>query len=75
MTESVEPPANKHPRFRIREDGKIIGIPYGEQPLAKPFHVRFPQDVDSVVRSMDNKQQFIRDAVIEKLKKEGYLEG
>ncbi|KPQ31442.1 MAG: hypothetical protein HLUCCA11_23765 [Phormidesmis priestleyi Ana] len=46
-----------------------------DEPLAKvPKGARFPLSVDAILAEMPDKSAFIRDAVIAKLKAEGWLE-
>lgn len=41
------------------------------QPLAdRPIPVRLPADIDAIVREMPNRSAWIREAIIEKLKRE-----
>ena len=46
-----------------------------DEPLAKvPKGARFPISIDAILAKMPDKSAFIRDAVIAKLKSEGWLE-
>lgn len=58
--------------FLDRQKPKI-----GEQALAKPIPVRFPVEIDAVLRDSDlvpDRQELIRDAVVQRLKELGLLE-
>lgn len=47
---------------------KSKGLDSGE---IKPTLVRFPPDIDTLLRKMENRSEFIREAVREKLEREG----
>ena len=47
-----------------------IGSEYGQQPIS----VMYPSEIDGLLRSLPNRSDFIRDAVVEKLRKEGLLQ-
>ena len=56
------------------DQGKFMQI--YDEPLAKtPKGARFPISIDAILSKMPDKSIFIRDAVIEKLRAEGWLEG
>ncbi|TAG91234.1 MAG: hypothetical protein EAZ09_18970 [Oscillatoriales cyanobacterium] len=38
-----------------------------------PVSVKLPVEIDAIVRSLDNRSEFIRAAIIEKLQREGLL--
>jgi hypothetical protein len=43
-------------------------------PMAKtPLSVRMPEDIDAIVRAKPNRTQWLRDAILEKLDREGNL--
>lgn len=43
-------------------------------PMAKtPLSVRMPEDIDAIVRAKPNRTQWLRDAILEKLDREGEL--
>jgi hypothetical protein len=48
---------------------------YGDQALGKTVGIRFVAEVDAVLREMDDRQQYIRDAVVAKLIEDGLIEG
>lgn len=50
-----------------RFEGKGIGTKSGQ----KPISVMLPLEVDAIVRSLPNRSDFIRQAVIEKLDRDG----
>ncbi|NJN00103.1 MAG: hypothetical protein HC800_25835 [Phormidesmis sp. RL_2_1] len=55
------------------DQGKFMQI--YDEPLAKvPKGARFPISIDAILAKMPDKSAFIRDAVIAKLKSEGWLE-
>lgn len=58
--------------FKRNKDGTITGLPrYGDRPLArKVIGIRFTEDIYEVLKDKEDKQQFIRDAVREKLERE-----
>jgi hypothetical protein len=46
----------------------------GEVPMAeRPLSVRMPQDIDAIVRARANRTEWLRDAIFEKLWREGEL--
>ena len=57
-----------------REDnGKFKGKGLGtKKNVTKPIGAMFPPKIDAILRSLDNRSEFIREAVIEKLRREGY---
>ena len=59
--------------MKRNKDGTIVGLPIGEKPMAKSIGVKFPVEVDELLRSMESRSDFIREAVKEKLEKEGKL--
>lgn len=55
------------------EQGKFMQV--YDEPLAKSMRgTRFPISLDEILAKVPNKSQFIRDAVIFKLEKEGWLD-
>jgi hypothetical protein len=55
------------------DQGKFMQI--YDEPLAKvPKGARFPISIDAILAEMPDKSDFIRDAVIAKLKSEGWLD-
>ena len=59
--------------MKRKKDGTIVGLPIGEKPMAKSIGVKFPVEIDEKLRSMESRSNFIREAVKEKLEKEGKL--
>ena len=59
--------AIKDTRFK----GKGIGTVHGQ----KIVGARLPLKIDAIVRSLPNRSDFIREAIYEKLEREGMLEG
>ena len=49
--------------------GKGIGVT-NKQP---PVSVKLPPEIDTIVRSLPNRSEYIRQAIAEKLKKDGLL--
>lgn len=47
----------------IDNTGKGLGIPHGQPPIP----VKYPPEIDQVLRSLNNRSDYIRQAVIEKL--------
>ena len=46
----------------------------GPMPMAKsPLTVRVPEDVDVIVRGLPDRNQWLRDAILEKLERDGLL--
>lgn len=64
--------ANKNP---VQSEGfKAMQAPkYGDRALGKTIGIRFPADVDEVLRGMSDRQEFIREAVREALVREGLI--
>ena len=52
---------------QFRGEGK--GIPHG----TKPISVKYPPEVDEVLKSLKNRSEYIRSAVIEALKRDRLL--
>ena len=46
-----------------------IGVKHKQQPVC----VMLPQEIDKIVRSLPNRSEYIRQAIIEKLEREGFL--
>ena len=57
---------------KIRADHKtrFQGEGIGTKNKQKPVSVMLPEDIDEIVRAMPNRSEFIRQAIVEKLKKE-----
>jgi hypothetical protein len=52
----------------IRPDILTRFQPQGPVPMAKsPLTVRVPQDIDEIIRSKADRNQWLRDAILEKL--------
>ncbi len=49
--------------------GKGLGVTHSQPPVC----VKLPPEIDALVRAMPNRSEFIRSAISEKLKKEGFL--
>jgi hypothetical protein len=46
----------------------------GDLPIAKqPITVRLPEDIDVIVRSLPNRTEWLREAIVEKLDREDLL--
>jgi hypothetical protein len=46
----------------------------GNVPMAKqPITVRLPEDIDAIVRSLPNRTEWLREAIMEKLDREDLL--
>jgi hypothetical protein len=46
----------------------------GDVPMAKqPITVRLPEDIDEIVRSLPNRTEWLREAIMEKLDREDLL--
>lgn len=55
----------------IRADYLTRFQPKGDAPMAeRPLSVRLPSDVDAKVRSLPNRTEWLRDAILEKLQRE-----
>lgn len=52
---------------RFQSQGK------GTKAGQKPISVLLPVEIDAIVRAMDNRSEFVRQAVIEKLQREDLL--
>jgi hypothetical protein len=52
--------------YKTRFKGKGIGVKHKQ----KPVSVMLPEDIDTIVRAMPNRSEFIRQAIIEKLERE-----
>lgn len=57
------------PKENTQFKGKGLGVKHKQ----KPVSVMLPSKVDSIVRSLPNRSEFIRQSVIEKLIREGIL--
>ena len=51
--------------------GKGIGVTHKQAPVS----VKLPPEIDKVVRSLPNRSEFIRQAIAEKLTRDGLLAG
>lgn len=60
---------DKRGDYATRFQSKGIGIPSKQ----KPVSVMLPLDVDSVVRAILNRSEWIRQAILEKLQRDGLL--
>ena len=49
--------------------GKGMGVTHKQAPVS----VKLPPEMDSVVRSLPNRSEYIRQAIAEKLEKDGLL--
>ena len=56
---------NEHTQFKSRG----VGVSHNH----KPISVMLPAEIDAIVRSLDNRSEFVRQAIIEKLQREGLL--
>lgn len=63
---------DKKPRggYSTRFKGKGVGLKSGQ----KPVSTTLPNKYDEYVRSLNERSEFIRQAVIEKIEREGLLE-
>ena len=52
-----------------RFDSHGLGSKYGQQPIS----VMYPADIDVLLRSLPNRSEYIRDAVVKQLRKDGLL--
>ncbi|MGL4497561.1 MAG: hypothetical protein ACRCU2_00740 [Planktothrix sp.] len=62
-----------NPNALINEKMKGMQFkPEGQQAMArKVISTKLPEDIDALVRSLPNYSRFVREAVIEKLEREG----
>ena len=51
--------------------GKGLGTSYKQPPVS----VKLPPEIDSIVRSLPNRSEFLRQAIAEKLERDGLLAG
>ena len=56
---------------RTHFKGKGLGTTDKQSPVS----VKLPPEIDSIVRSLPNRSEFLREAIAEKLKREGLLAG
>lgn len=54
--------------FRAQQKPK-----YGDKPLGATMGIRFPEDIDQVLRQMSDRQDYIRKAVEDRLRADGLL--
>lgn len=59
------------PKEYTQFKGKGLGVKHKQ----KPVSVMLPQEIDAVVRSLPNRSEYIRQAIAEKLEKDGLLSG
>ena len=52
--------------YKTRFKGKGVGVKHKQRPVS----VMLPEDIDTIVRAMPNRSEFIRQAIIEKLERE-----
>lgn len=52
--------------YKTRFKGKGLGVKHKQRPVS----VMLPEDIDTIVRAMPNRSEFIRQAIIEKLERE-----
>ena len=52
--------------YKTRFKGKGVGLKHKQRPVS----VMLPEDIDTIVRAMPNRSEFIRQAIIEKLERE-----
>ena len=57
------------PKENTQFKGKGLGVKHKQQPVS----VMLPNEIDSVVRSLPNRSEYIRQAIAEKLKRDGLL--
>ena len=55
--------------YLTRFEAQGVGTKSGQ----KPISVMLPLEIDSVVRSLPNRSEFIRQAVLEKMERDGLL--
>lgn len=56
-----------------KEDTQFKGRGIGIKNKQKPVSVMLPQEIDKIVRSLPNRSEYIRQAIAEKLEREGLL--
>ena len=56
-----------------KEDTQFKGKGLGVKHKQKPVSVMLPHEIDAVVRSLPNRSDYIRQAIVEKLEKDGLL--
>ncbi|MDF5717493.1 MAG: hypothetical protein PUP93_27415 [Rhizonema sp. NSF051] len=61
------PNPNPSPATRFKNAGIVL------KPNQAPISAAFPEPYDSILRSMDNRSEFIRKAVVNQLKVEGLI--
>ena len=57
------------PKENTQFKGKGLGVKHKQ----KPVSVMLPHEIDAVVRSLPNRSEYIRQAIAEKLEKDGLL--
>jgi hypothetical protein len=58
----------------IRADFLTRFQPQGDVPMAKqPITVRLPEDIDTIVRSLPNRTEWLREAILDRLGQEELL--
>jgi hypothetical protein len=53
--------------YKTRFTSKGVGIKAGQ----KPISVMLPEEIDTIVRSLPNRSEWIRSAIAEKLERDG----
>lgn len=56
-----------------KSDAWFEGEGKGLKNKLQPMPVRFPEEIDAILRAMPKRQDFIRAAVLEKMQREGLL--
>ena len=56
-----------------KEDTQFKGKGIGVKHKQKPVSVMLPPEIDTIIRSLPNRSEYIRKAIAEKLKKDGLL--
>jgi hypothetical protein len=58
----------------IRPDFLTRFQPQGDVPMAKqPITVRLPEDIDTIVRSLPNRTEWLREVILDRLEQEKLL--
>ena len=60
---------------KANKDNKFKGKGLGTTDKQSPVSVKLSPEIDSIVRSLPNRSEFLREAIAEKLRKEGLLAG
>ena len=56
-----------------KEDTQFKGKGIGVKHKQKPVSVMLPHEIDTIIRSLPNRSEYIREAIAEKLAKDGFL--